>query len=539
MDRPLIGDAVSAQTTCLICCLPRTGSWLLAEILKSTGLAGIPEEYLREDWLWEYATNGELTSKGAVDYSRVIPLGVRRWPPAQRLDAAEFASAVSRVATTDNGVLGVKVHYGQFVEFARRYRVGGERLSVSEATLRRLFPDPRYVLLTRRDKLRQAISCCRAIQSDVWFSREPDSPPGHVALIGEPQSDQSDELDLVQVAQFVDLFTAEEESWRELLETDDGRLLQLAYEDVVADQKGAVNTVLAHLRQPPLAPGTEIVATLRQQADELTERTVERYKRWRHEARRHPWPSAAGDRNSSGSAIRTTTLIVDNFYADPGSVRDYALSLPYYYPYETDEEVASGQKRPTWMASRFRPANECPFKSSEALITALEQIIGEQIDRAHWDADFPIDEHGRPASRFRETFARTCLWNCCFQVKPDNRQRLGGGIHNHVTDAWNSVDTNGWAGIVYLSPDAPLTGGLNLWRNKDPDREWEWMTRPEEWELLDTFANVPNRLLLCRGSIPHSGAGGWGDSLETGRLFQTFFFRTVTAPVIPSLELPL
>jgi hypothetical protein len=237
--------------------------------------------------------------------------------------------------------------------------------------------------------------------------------------------------------------------------------------------------------------------------------------------------------------MRTETLIVDNFYADPAAVRSYALAQEYYYPYEWEADVESGRTPMTWMASRFKPASECPFKSSDDLVNALEQITGERVDMDRWRADFPIDEAGRPHRSFQSALARSCLWNCSFHVKPDNGQLLGDGVHNHVVDGWNGVDINGWAGIIYLSPEAPLSGGLHLWRNRNPDGQFAWMSEADEWELVDQLGNIPNRLLLCRGSIPHSGARGWGDSLESGRLFQTFFFRTLQPTMASSVGIDL
>ena len=65
------------------------------------------------------------------------------------------------------------------------------------------------------------------------------------------------------------------------------------------------------------------------------------------------------------------------------------------------------------------------------------------------------------------------------------------------------------------------------WRNLDPRRNFDWMTPRENWQLIDDLGNVPNRLILARGSLPHSGAAGWGNALENGRFYQTFFFRTL------------
>jgi hypothetical protein len=225
--------------------------------------------------------------------------------------------------------------------------------------------------------------------------------------------------------------------------------------------------------------------------------------------------------------MRTDLIVVDNFYTDPWAVREYALRQEYYFPYQSRREVEAGLKKPTWMASRFKLPDECPFKSSVELTKTLESLVGETIDLDHWNADFPLDEEGRPSPTAAKVKNRGCLWNCCFHCKPDNGQKLGGGVHNHVTDKWNGVTPDGWAGLIYLNKDAPLRGGLHIWRNKDPEHRFDWMSPADNWELIDSLGNVPNRLLLARGDLPHSGAGGWGDSLVTGRLYQTFFFRTV------------
>jgi hypothetical protein len=123
--------------------------------------------------------------------------------------------------------------------------------------------------------------------------------------------------------------------------------------------------------------------------------------------------------------------------------------------------------------------------------------------------------------------ARSCFWNCCFHLKPETYQPLGEGVHNHVTDIWNSVGENGWAGLIYLSLNAQLDGGLKLWRNRNPARNYDWMTPRDNWEQVDDFGNVFNRLILTRGNVPHSGAAGWGTNLEDGRFYQTFFFKVL------------
>lgn len=223
--------------------------------------------------------------------------------------------------------------------------------------------------------------------------------------------------------------------------------------------------------------------------------------------------------------LRKSMVVVENFYEDPDAVRNYALKQQYYTPYEDQRAVDEGRARPTWWASGFRRHEDCSIKSSKVLISTLEYATGERVDMAHWCADYPVGADFKPTRR-AATESTGCLWNCCFHVKPNNRQLLGDGVHNHVTDGWNSVGSEGWAGIVYLNPSAPLDGGLYLWRNRNPAANFDWMTSRDNWLLIDALGNHYNRLLLVRGDIPHSGAGGWGESLANGRMFQTFFFKT-------------
>ena len=102
-----------------------------------------------------------------------------------------------------------------------------------------------------------------------------------------------------------------------------------------------------------------------------------------------------------------------------------------------------------------------------------------------------------------------------------------------MTDQWNGVGPDGWAGVLYLSPDPPIDGGLHLWRSVTPERRYDWMTPAENWQKIDSMGNVFNRLILVRGDVPHSGAGGWGTRLDEGRLYQTFFIRTHATRHLP------
>jgi hypothetical protein len=95
--------------------------------------------------------------------------------------------------------------------------------------------------------------------------------------------------------------------------------------------------------------------------------------------------------------------------------------------------------------------------------------------------------------------------------------------------SWIHSDTTGWAGVLYLTPDAPLSSGTGLFRRKTNDpiedhaSEFYDMTK---WDLVDRIGNVYNRLILYRGDLYHTSLDYFGKDLQDGRLFQTFFFNT-------------
>jgi hypothetical protein len=110
--------------------------------------------------------------------------------------------------------------------------------------------------------------------------------------------------------------------------------------------------------------------------------------------------------------------------------------------------------------------------------------------------------------------------------------------------SWIHSDaTTDWAGVCYLTPDAPLSAGTGLFRLKENGlRAWRYADHTDEenkegihnkysqyytkWEMVDRIGNVYNRLILYRGDLFHVSLDYFGTDKYDGRLFQTFFFNT-------------
>ena len=109
-------------------------------------------------------------------------------------------------------------------------------------------------------------------------------------------------------------------------------------------------------------------------------------------------------------------------------------------------------------------------------------------------------------------------------------------------ESWIHVDPTKWAGILYLTPDAPKDSGTVIYTEdydkvmgetikkvKETGDNSLYTSVRNENEITTVVGNVYNRLLLLRGYyLPHrSNISGFGDCLENGRLTQVFFFDEV------------
>jgi hypothetical protein len=101
--------------------------------------------------------------------------------------------------------------------------------------------------------------------------------------------------------------------------------------------------------------------------------------------------------------------------------------------------------------------------------------------------------------------------------------------------------TTDWAGVCYLTPEAPLSSGTGLFKHKstgrsrydyktekmeDAQEAWDECQDMTKWEMVDRVGNVFNRLILYRADNFHVSLDYFGKDLYDGRLFQVFFFNT-------------
>ena len=252
----------------VVCSTQRSGSTYLCQLLASTGVAGNPQEYFEAtaqtglpphpgfflDGLPRRAAGVRDDDRpgDAPEYSDLTLVG----------DWGAHLGRTRRLGTTANGVFATKLMWNQLPE-VEHYADTVPRLAGLRGyeLLERLFDGPGYVWIRRQDKVRQAISLWRALQTRTWRLERQAVNGGASGL-----KYNFDAIEHLRVR-----LTAEDASWGRFFTESGAEPLELHYEeDVEPDPVGAVRKVLAHIGiglPAAWAPATAMV----RQSDERTD----------------------------------------------------------------------------------------------------------------------------------------------------------------------------------------------------------------------------------------------------------------------------
>jgi len=104
---------------------------------------------------------------------------------------------------------------------------------------------------------------------------------------------------------------------------------------------------------------------------------------------------------------------------------------------------------------------------------------------------------------------------------------------------WIHAESCNWGGILYMTPNAPLSSGIAFYNFKDGttcQQDQDILKNGTEiencrqdmtkWQIVDKIGNVFNRLVLFNSKRFHMVLDCFGDSKENGMIFQAFFFST-------------
>jgi trehalose 2-sulfotransferase len=259
---------VVAVRSYLVCATPRSGSTLLCRALAQTGVAGRPEEFFeaRRDTGRPPAPRDYFAGAEGIDLDALLGRDHPE-PPAPDYSSlegiADYGDHVARsleLGTTENGVFGAKVMWGHLDD------LGALAGYDPPGLFDRLFGPPRYVWVSRRDRVRQAVSLWKALQTQAWAADDGDGA-GHEPVYSYQAIDHLRAL-----------IAAHDRAWVAFFDANGIEPLAVTYEQVAADLPGMVRSVLEHLDlDPAVADGVR--PPMERQADARSDEWVERYER--------------------------------------------------------------------------------------------------------------------------------------------------------------------------------------------------------------------------------------------------------------------
>lgn len=181
--------------------------------------------------------------------------------------------------------------------------------------------------------------------------------------------------------------------------------------------------------------------------------------------------------------IKPSFIVSDNFYKNPDDIRKFALAQEFNH----HKDYHKGKR------------TENTFKF-EGLKEQFEKIIGSKIK--NWD--------------YYDT-------NGVFQVCISGDQLV---YH---------TDTQQYAAIIFLTPDAPPQTGTTFYRSKNTKNNKVNIDEHNivfkngyldstEFDVVDVIGNLYNRIVLFDAQLIHAASAYCGNTDINGRLFQIFFF---------------
>src|SRR5690349_4449256 len=166
----------------IVCSTQRSGSTYLCRLLASTGVAGNPQEFFEAR-----AETGSpphpgyflagLPRTGAGIRDDLRPTDAPAYSDLRLVDGWEaHLQRTFELGTTDNGVFGAKLMWNQLPDLEQHAAaLPGLAGLAGPELIDTLFGHPSYIWMRRLDKVRQAISMWRALQTRTWRLEHPDA----------------------------------------------------------------------------------------------------------------------------------------------------------------------------------------------------------------------------------------------------------------------------------------------------------------------------------------------------------------------------
>jgi trehalose 2-sulfotransferase len=254
---------MSAHSTAyLVLASQRSGSTLLVESLRATGVAGEPQEFFQYLPTTSQSPQPRQWFEGVDDESILRLLDPLDEGKPDLAPPEIWRDYIQTVGRTPNGVWGGKLMWNQTPLLLERAAGLPDRSGTGLlAAIRDVVgSDPVLVHVYRPDVVSQAVSFWRAVQTRVWRGRP------------DPTRDSRAEYHAGAIAHVITMLRAQEEGWRNWFEED---LMEVSYPVLWRNLTQIVGDVLEAVGQDRrLAPAP----VLERQADQRSDEWVDRYR---------------------------------------------------------------------------------------------------------------------------------------------------------------------------------------------------------------------------------------------------------------------
>ncbi|MFY9488913.1 MAG: Stf0 family sulfotransferase [Solirubrobacterales bacterium] len=250
-----------------VCATQRSGSTLLCELLKATGVAGRPGEFFEQLRSTGMPRQGRQYFEGIADQAAIGHLPpVDPGRPEQPGEFERLIRGIVASQSSANGVFAAKLMWNYMDDFRARLRLlPGLADAPAGTAIRSVFSDPQFIYVTREDKVAQAVSLWKAIQTQQWRDE------GGVGK--SPRAIYS----FAALDHLVCELEAWELEWERWFEQSGVDPIRVVYERLSASRVETIERVLLELGLEVPERDLTVSPLMRRQADESSEEWARRY----------------------------------------------------------------------------------------------------------------------------------------------------------------------------------------------------------------------------------------------------------------------
>lgn len=248
-------DSAAPVRSYIICGTPRSGSTLLCGMLANAG-CGRADSYFGRPWIADFARDLGVAFDGDID----APDFNRR-----------YLEAVLAEGRAGSDIFGLRVMFDTVDDLSTRLDRLFPGFEQPPQRFEHAFGRPLYIHLSRRDKVAQAVSFHKAMNTGLWHRAADGSELERWA----PHKDAA--YDANAIGSLVAEFSAADASWHSWFAAYGIEPLALEYEEFSADPRLGLRAVLTALGRDVELAHDGAVPTARL-ADEESARWVARFR---------------------------------------------------------------------------------------------------------------------------------------------------------------------------------------------------------------------------------------------------------------------